>query len=431
MAKRTAASSAQPASKRPKTAQSTAAAAKLPTHEEIAQRPNATSAKGKARANLVEPESDDDESEGDGELYEEEDDGEAEDDIDDSGLEDDDSEVNEFELDDDDFQGDDDEELGLDQDEDEGSDSDSDSGSAASDEPAPPPAALKKANVRNSRQAKALKPQELRALAFAELTASPISGFISTEVGELLPPLTPPAPATSPLQPLLKSLHAHITSLPSQKPISLAALKKKGVVVPAVEGSEGKWGEMEFAWEKPRPEDVRIVGRWAWGGGIKVKGEYTVEMAIAMPTVRPLFCSQSFGIAHDLRGRLSSNPRTTSLLASSSSRPTTSPPSPLTFLHPSALSPSPTYPSLPSATPSRSAPHLPRERKLASPRPKAPSYVSESSPRPPFSPSPNSPPSQTSLALPPPPPPRPRPCPRAHSAPPPSSLPTSPPSPPT
>ncbi|ORY92788.1 Nrap protein-domain-containing protein [Leucosporidium creatinivorum] len=164
-------------------------------------------------------------------------------------------------------------------------DDDDDDDSEDDEEPTAPVAApaIKKANVRNSKAPKPLTPAELRALAFAELTASPISNIIATQVTSVLDPITPPPASTSPLQPLLKSLHAHLTSLPKQKAISLAALKKKGSTVPKVEGSDGKWGKMELEWEKPRAEDVRVVGRWAWGAGIKIKGEYLVEMAIAMP----------------------------------------------------------------------------------------------------------------------------------------------------
>lgn len=197
-----------------------------------------------------------------------------------------DDEVNEFELDDqDELIGDDEEDLMARLDEDEEGEDDSSSDAPGSDATPTAPLVLKKANVRNSRAAAPLKPAELRALAFAELTASPISNFISTETARLLLPITPPAPATSPLQPLLKSLHAHITNLPAQKATSLAGLRKQGLVVPQVEGGEGKWGGMDMMWEKPRAEDVRIVGRWAWGGGYKAQGEYVVDMAIAMPPV--------------------------------------------------------------------------------------------------------------------------------------------------
>lgn len=142
---------------------------------------------------------------------------------------------------------------------------------------------------RRAKKPKALSAAELRALAFAELTASPISNVLATHVASVLDPVTPPAPASSPLQPVLKALHAHLTTLPNGKPVSLDALRKKGRVVPDVEGSRGKWGKMELPWEKPRAEDVRVVGRWAWGGGFKqAKGEYVVELAVAMPPVRPL-----------------------------------------------------------------------------------------------------------------------------------------------
>lgn len=153
------------------------------------------------------------------------------------------------------------------------------------DSPAPAPLVLKKANVRNSRAAVPLKPAELRALAFAELTASPISSEISTRVSAFLAPLTPPTPATSPLQPILKELHAHLTSLPAQQPISLEALRKRSkVVLPGFKA--GKWESVELGWAQPRPEDVRIVGSWAWGGSYKAKGEYVVDMAVGMPAVR-------------------------------------------------------------------------------------------------------------------------------------------------
>lgn len=143
---------------------------------------------------------------------------------------------------------------------------------------------------RKAKAEKKLSPAELRALAFAELTASPISNVLSTQVSALLHPLTPAAPSSSPLQPILKDLHAHITSLPKQKAVSLDGLRKKGRVVPPVEGHNGKWARMDLAWEKPRSEDLRVTGAWAWGGGFKDKGEYVVEIAVAMPQVR--FCSR-------------------------------------------------------------------------------------------------------------------------------------------
>ncbi|KAK4702141.1 hypothetical protein P7C70_g4084, partial [Phenoliferia sp. Uapishka_3] len=264
-------------SKRPRTSKSSAiSVAQAASQEETVHK---SKGKGKAVAQPVEPEVEEEDEEED-----EDEDGEEDGSASGSSGWEEDSEANEFEQmgsdAGDSLIGDDDEDLMAAID---GSGDEEDSG----DDPmadAPAPVALKKANIRNSRQKAPLKPAELRALAFAELTASPISGFISTQVITILPPLSPPAPATSPLQPLLKSLHAHITSLPSQKPISLAGMKKKGIVVPQVEGVNGKWGEMDFAWEKPKPEEVRIVGRWAWGGGMKVKGEYIVDMAIAMPS---------------------------------------------------------------------------------------------------------------------------------------------------
>lgn len=214
---------------------------------------------------------------------------------------DDDSEINEFELDGaadndgDDMISDDGEDLYANLDDVENSDDEPDDLDSDSEDEAPaavpqvaPVASvvpLKKANVRNSKAPKPLTPSELRALAFAELTASPISSVISTQVSAVLDPATPPPAATSPLQPLLKTLHAHITSLPTRKATSLAALRKKGFTVPPVEGVDTKWAKMEFGWEKPRPEDLRVVGRWACGAGIKVGGEYIVEMAVALPQV--------------------------------------------------------------------------------------------------------------------------------------------------
>ncbi|BGP55361.1 hypothetical protein JCM8202_004701 [Rhodotorula sphaerocarpa] len=134
---------------------------------------------------------------------------------------------------------------------------------------------------------KAKKPKlsaaELRALAYAELTASPISNVLATRVAALLDPLTPTAPASSPLQPVLKELHAGLTSLPAQKPVSLDALRKKGRVVPNAEGTQGKWAKLELAWAPPRGEDVRLIGDWAWGGALKRQGEFFVDLAVAMP----------------------------------------------------------------------------------------------------------------------------------------------------
>ncbi|GAA6010745.1 hypothetical protein JCM11491_002926 [Sporobolomyces phaffii] len=178
-----------------------------------------------------------------------------------------------------------DEESEIDDEEESGS-----SGSAADDddemhEPTPVAAPEPtKAERRKAKQPKPLTPAELRALAFAELTASPISNVLAIQVASVLDPATPPAPATSPLQPLLKSLHSHLTNLPKQKPISLDKLRKKGTVVPTIKGAEGKWSQMELEWVKPRSEDVRVVGKWAWGGGLKEKGEYVVELAVAMPS---------------------------------------------------------------------------------------------------------------------------------------------------
>lgn len=245
-----------------------------------------------------------------------------------------DDEAKEFEMGDeedggsDDLIGDDGEDLHahMDDIEDDGEDSESAGSDSETEETAPPAPAvvpLKKANVRNSRAPKPLTPAELRALAFAELTASPISSVISTQVGALLDPVTPSPPSTSPLQPLLKALHAHITALPSKKPTSLAALRKKGQTVPPVEGADGKWAKQELAWEKPRPEDVRVMGRWAYGAGIKIKGEYVVEMAIAMPAVS---CPRSLdrSTLNTVSSRLCCNPKTISSPDSASKRPTIS-----------------------------------------------------------------------------------------------------------
>lgn len=237
---------------------------------------------------------------------------------DEEDFDEEDSEVNEFELGEegeaDDLIGDDDEDLmaGLDSQNDEEEEDDEDD--EEDDDAAPPPPAIKKANVRNSKAPAPLKPAELRALAFAELTASPISNIIATQVSILLTPLTPPAPATSPLQPLLRSLHAHTTTLPAQKTSSLAGLRKRGVVVPKVEGSDGKWGKQDLEWEKPSAEDVRIVGRWAWGGSTKVKGEYVVDIAVAMPAVSP----SSFQKPSSANDSLSAEPPTTQRLPLSS-----------------------------------------------------------------------------------------------------------------
>ncbi|GAA5820452.1 hypothetical protein JCM10212_006122 [Sporobolomyces blumeae] len=162
-------------------------------------------------------------------------------------------------------------------------DGDNDRQEASPAGPTPAPE-MTKAERRKAKQAKPLTPAELRALAFAELTASPISNVLSIQVASLLDPATPPPPATSPLQPLLKSVHAHLTNLPKRKPTSLAKLRKDGMVVPPVEGLHGKWGKMDLEWEKPRSEDVRVVGNWAWGGGLKEKGQYIVELAVALPS---------------------------------------------------------------------------------------------------------------------------------------------------
>ncbi|GAA5928290.1 rRNA-processing protein UTP22 [Sporobolomyces koalae] len=226
-------------------------------------------------------------------LDAEEDSGDDEDEQSPGGSDDDD------EDDDEDMIGDDGEDLyaGLDQagtedsEEDDEISEDEDPSEGASDAEsdeditaAPVPQQPTRAEKRKAKQPKPLTPADIRALAFAELTASPISNVLATQVAATLDPVSPPAPATSPLQPLLKSLHAHITKLPNQKAISLEKLRKKGRVIPAIDGADAKWFKMDLEWEKPQSEHVRIVGKWAWGGGVKEKGEYVVELAVAMPS---------------------------------------------------------------------------------------------------------------------------------------------------
>ncbi|GAA5958223.1 hypothetical protein JCM21900_000151 [Sporobolomyces salmonicolor] len=166
-----------------------------------------------------------------------------------------------------------------------GSDEEDDQDSFDNDDalPAAPAFEPTKDKKHKAKKPKPLTPAELRALAFAELTASPISNVLSTQVAELLDTVMPQAPATSPLQPLLKTLHAHLSSLPKQRAVSLEKLRKKGQIVPPVEGADGKWAKLDLEWEKPRSEDIRVIGKWAWGGGVKEKGEYVVDVAIAMP----------------------------------------------------------------------------------------------------------------------------------------------------
>ncbi|GAA5910741.1 rRNA-processing protein UTP22 [Sporobolomyces salmoneus] len=217
--------------------------------------------------------------------------------------EEDEEEMGELGNDDEDMIGDDDEdlyanlngggagggEMDYEEEDDESSHGDEESDSQGSDdeeeEPLAAPTAPEptKSDRRKAKQPKPLTPAELRALAFAELTASPISNVLATQVATVLDPATPPPPATSPLQPLLKSIHSHFINLPKQKAISLDKLRKKGTVVPDIKGAEGKWLKMDLEWEKPRSEDMRVVGKWAWGGGTKSKGEYVVELAVAMP----------------------------------------------------------------------------------------------------------------------------------------------------
>ena len=185
---------------------------------------------------------------------------------------------------------------------------------------------------RKKAKAPKLSAAEIRALAFAELTASPISNVLATRVAALLDPLTPPAPSSSPVQPVLKDLHAALTTLPKQKPVSLEALRKKGRIVPKTEWSEGKWAKLELAWEAPQSEDIRVVGNWVWGGAIKDKGEYVVDLAITMPSVRSpfpfptgLFSSRCDPLADSCRThRLSCSRRTFSRPAGPPNPPTTS-----------------------------------------------------------------------------------------------------------
>lgn len=210
---------------------------------------------------------------------------------------DEDSEENEFDLEDNDededsegneFNEDDGEDLmanvGNVEEEEEEEESDEED-EDEDDTPAPAPTlVLKKTNVRNSKGAVPLTAAQLRALAFAELTASPVSTLIATQVTSFLAPITPPTPATSPLHPLLKSLHAHLTSLPDQTPISLDGLRKKGKVVPGAKGN--RWDKVELNWTKPHASEVRICGSWAWGGATRAAGgEYMTEMAIGIPVV--------------------------------------------------------------------------------------------------------------------------------------------------
>lgn len=226
-------------------------------------------------------EEDDEEDEGDSEINEFE--------LEENGLDSQEEEEEEEDEEDDDLIGDDGEDLmanldnGSEDEDDSEEDDEEDEKESNSGIPAPTP--FKKANVRNSKAPAPLKPEELRALAFAELTASPISTLLSTQVSTFLKPLAPPTPATSPLQPLLKLLHSHITSLPSQPTSTLREMKKKGIVVPKLEGDEAKWSKVEMGFEKPKPEEVRIVGSWAWGGCLRVNGEYFVDMSIAIPEV--------------------------------------------------------------------------------------------------------------------------------------------------
>jgi U3 small nucleolar RNA-associated protein 22 len=202
---------------------------------------------------------------------------------------DEDSEVNEFELEgsegDNGFDDGEDLMANLENAAEDNDDDDEEENEDEEEEVMAPVRLVKKANVRNSRAAVPLKPAELRALAFAELTASPISTIIATQVNAFLTPITPPTPATSPLQPLLKSIHAHFTNLADVAPISIEALRKQGRIIPGEKG--GKWDKVELAWTRPRGEEIRICSSWAWGGSSKnSKGEYIVEMAIGIPVVR-------------------------------------------------------------------------------------------------------------------------------------------------
>ncbi|KAK4047715.1 U3 snoRNP protein [Microbotryomycetes sp. JL201] len=155
------------------------------------------------------------------------------------------------------------------------------------DSPEPVASTSAAPTMRKQRKPKQLSADELRALAFAELTASPVSSTISTRVTHLLKALTPPVPSGSPLQPLLKDLHAHWIQLAPKQPQSLRSLvatcKKRGLAVPTYEGSSSRFADLKLAFEKPLAQDVRIVGRWAWGGGYKANKEFMVDIAVAMP----------------------------------------------------------------------------------------------------------------------------------------------------
>ncbi|KAK4049077.1 U3 snoRNP protein [Microbotryomycetes sp. JL221] len=229
------------------------------------------------------------------------DDDDDDDDDDDEGGEDSDSEINEFEQDgDDQMIEDDDQDLhavaqhlldddGEEDDDDNDDDDDDDADDAEVEQPVASTSTVPISNQRSKqKKPRQLTADELRALAFAELTASPVSNTISTRVHDLLQPVTAPPPTSgSRLQPLLKELHQHLTTnVAAQKPQTYSKLlstHRKLFQVPSIEGNDSKWTELKLAFEKPLAQDVRIVGRWAWGGAFRSEKEYIVDLAIAMP----------------------------------------------------------------------------------------------------------------------------------------------------
>ncbi|KAM0752220.1 Nrap protein [Meredithblackwellia eburnea MCA 4105] len=165
----------------------------------------------------------------------------------------------------------------------------------------PPQPQLQQETKKKAPKPANLSPDELRALAFAQLTAAPVSSIFSTKVAALLPTLSHPPAETSPIQPLVQSLAQRLVSLSSasqahdkkksnsswKKATSLAQLRKRGVVVPPVQGSEQKWDELELSWAPPASvEDVQLVGNWAWDAATRNSktGEYIVQVAIAIPS---------------------------------------------------------------------------------------------------------------------------------------------------
>lgn len=207
---------------------------------------------------------------------------------------------------DDDMIGDDDQDLiaGLSEDgreDDQAEDSEDEAGNEEGDAPtATAIKPLKKANVRRSAAPKSLTTAELRALAFAELTASPLSTFLSTSTTSLLSSLTPPPPITPSLKLLLKSLHSLIVGFGDQDPTTVDDLvRKMGLKGLELEGSGTKWtNEMKFGWTAPTNEGVMVGGNWAWGGGIKLNREYFIDLLITIPEVcASLFQCPSLSLA--------------------------------------------------------------------------------------------------------------------------------------